>query len=946
MIRIKGAREHNLKNINLDIPRNKLITITGLSGSGKSSLAFDTIYAEGQRRYVESLSTYARQFLGQLEKPDLDSIEGLSPAISIEQKTTHRNPRSTVGTVTEIYDYLRLLLARIGKPHCPKCKQILQVQSIDTIIEQTLALADNSDIKLQILAPIIKEKKGEFKDLFEKLIKDGFARVRVNGEIIDLEDEIKLEKNKKHTIEIIIDRLVIKNDNEQKIKIRPRLSDSIELALSKANQTVLLLYTLESQESLEKIFSTKLACPVCEISFPEITHRMFSFNSPEGACTECSGIGASLEFHQNLLIPDETKTITEGVFADGVGWSSDSYWYKATVNALSEKYHFDLDVSWEKLDKKYKDILLYGTGSDKIAYVWEKENHSSQFQKPFEGIIPNIKRRYHTTTDAQKQRLEQFMIFMPCSSCNGSRLKVEALNITLNGKNISEITALSIEKAASFIQTLKLNKNETLIAQQALKEVSDRIQFLNKVGVGYLSLDRIAGTLSGGEAQRIRLATQIGSALTGVIYVLDEPSIGLHQSDNEKLITTLKNLRDLGNTVIVVEHDEETMEASDHVVDMGLGAGVHGGNVIHNGDYQSLLKNKKSLTGQYLSKVKKIVIPMQRRVGTGKYIEVIGASENNLKNLNVKFPLSTFIAVTGLSGGGKSSLVNEILYKGLAKILYKSQIVPGKHKKIIGYENIDKIIDIDQSPIGRTPRSNPATYTAAFTPIRELFSQLPTSKLRGYQPGRFSFNVAGGRCESCEGDGVKKIEMHFLADVYVECEICNGKRYNYETLEIRYKNKNIADVLDMSVEEGLSFFDSIPNIKNKFQALYDVGLGYMKIGQAATTLSGGEAQRIKLATELSKRSTGKTLYILDEPTTGLHFEDINQLLTVLHRFVDNGNTVVVIEHNMDVIKTADWVIDLGPSGGEKGGQIIAEGTPEEIIQSSSLTGIYLKRWMI
>ena len=944
MIRIKGAREHNLKNISLDLPRDKLIIITGLSGSGKSSLAFDTIYAEGQRRYVESLSAYARQFLGQLQKPDLDSIDGLSPAISIEQKTTHRNPRSTVGTVTEIYDYLRLLLARIGKPHCPQCQKSLVAQPVDSIIEQVLSLSQNDEAKVQVLAPLIRNKKGEFKDLFEKIAKDGFSRVRVDGVIQNLEEDIALEKNKKHTIEIIIDRLVLKKGEEE--SIRSRLSDSIELSLSKSDQTVIILYSGKDIGDGEKLFSTKLACLDCDISFPEVTHRMFSFNSPEGACPECSGIGSSLEFHQNLLIPDTSKKVSEGVFAEGgLGWSGDTYWYQATISALSEKYKFDVNLTWEELPQIYKDIILYGTGTDKIAYVWEKADSSSKFQKPFEGIIPNIRRRYHSTTDAQKQRLEQFMIFMPCHACKGSRLKPEALSVRIHGKNIAQITSLSIEQAEDFIKKLELTKNEAIIAQQALKEASDRLGFLNSVGVGYLTLDRIAGTLSGGEAQRIRLATQIGSALTGVIYVLDEPSIGLHQSDNEKLIKTLHNLRNLGNTVIVVEHDEETMEAADHIVDMGVGAGIHGGNVIHNGDYASLLRNSNSLTGQYLSKRKNIPIPKERRKGNGLYIEVIGAAENNLKNVDVKFPLGMFVAVTGLSGGGKSSLVNEILYKGLAQILNRNQNLPGVHKKILGHEYIDKIIEIDQSPIGRTPRSNPVTYTGAFTPIRELLAQMPASKLRGYQAGRFSFNVPGGRCESCQGDGVKKIEMHFLTDVYVECEVCNGKRYNYETLEVRYKNKNISEILDMSVEEALSFFEAIPTIKNKLQALFDVGLGYMRIGQAATTLSGGEAQRIKLATELSKRSTGKTLYILDEPTTGLHFEDINQLLTILHRFVEGGNTVIVIEHNMDVIKTADWIIDLGPSGGNKGGYIVAEGTPEEIIQSKSLTGIYLKRWL-
>ena len=950
-IKITGAREHNLKNISLEIPRSKMIVITGLSGSGKSSLAFDTIYAEGQRRYMESLSAYARQFLGQLEKPDVDSIEGLSPAISIEQKTTHRNPRSIVGTVTEIYDYLRLIFARIGKPYCPSCKRLLQAQSIDSIIDQIFKLREHesykSSVKLQILAPIVRLKKGEFSDLFEKIRKEGFVRVRVDGKVYMLEKEIKLNKNQRHSIEIIIDRIILKDREES--SLRARLADSMELALEKGNHQSLLLYSFSDSNDQanyrEHIFSSKLSCPHCDISFPKITHRFFSFNSPDGACKSCSGLGSSLEFHPELLIAEPKKSLSEGII-EGLGWSGEGYWYNATIEALSQKYGFSINTVWEKLPKKIQDIILYGS-NDRLTYKWSKDDRSFEFSRRFEGIIPNLHRRYQSTnSEAMRQRMEQYMSNMACLECGGKRLNKEALSVLIKQKNISDITAMNLVEAKDFFKKLQIKENEKKIIEQALKEVTTRLDFLTNVGVGYLNLDRTTGTLSGGEAQRIRLATQIGSALMGVLYVLDEPSIGLHQSDNSKLIKTLKSLRDLGNTIIIVEHDGETIENADHIVDMGPGAGVRGGKVIHNGNYKTLLKNQKSITGKYLSGSKKIDVPKKRRNGLGKTISIIGASENNLKNIDVDFPLGKFICLTGLSGSGKSSLVNTILYKGVRNHFTKSHDLPGAHKKIRGLEFIDKVINIDQSPIGRTPRSNPVTYTDAFTPIREIFAQLPASQMKGYRPGRFSFNVAGGRCEVCEGDGLKKIEMHFLADVYVICEVCKGKRYNRETLEVSYKGKNIYDVLQMSLEEGLKFFEPIPKVYRKLKALCDVGLDYVKLGQPATTLSGGEAQRVKLAKELSKTSTGKTLYILDEPTTGLHFEDILQLLKVLHYFTDKNNTVVVIEHNMDVIKTADWVIDLGPGGGQEGGKIVAQGTPEEIIASKdSLTGKYLKKWL-
>ncbi len=950
-IRITGAREHNLKNVSLEIPREKLVVLTGLSGSGKSSLAFDTIYAEGQRRYVESLSAYARQFLGQLEKPDVDSIEGLSPAISIEQKTTHRNPRSTVGTVTEIHDYLRLIFARIGKPHCHSCGRPLEAQSIDVMVERVLSLTQKhpeaDSIRLQILSPLVKGKKGEFKEFFAKFVKEGFARVRVDGKILNLEEEITLKKNLKHDIELVVDRLVLRRGDEE--SIRSRLAESMELALAKGEQQVNIAWEYKKGDetvSQEDVFSSRLYCSHCDLDFPEITHRLFSFNAPDGACPHCSGIGAMLEFHPDLLIKDPERSIMEGLLP-GLGWSGDGYWYQATMKALSEKLNFSLHSPWRNIPEKIRHSILYGDETLKLDYEFSNPDSSYQFSRKYEGIIPNLQRRYQQTqSDSMRQRMEQYMVHMPCPICHGARLRKEALSVTIHGKSIYDVSKMSLEHARDFFQKIKLTETEKIIASQALKEINDRLIFLNSVGVEYLTLDRMAGTLSGGEAQRIRLATQIGSALMGVLYVLDEPSIGLHQSDNSRLITTLKGLRDLGNTVLVVEHDEETMQEADYIVDMGPGAGVHGGEVIFAGTYAEIIKDKKSITGAYLSGRKKIKIPETRREGNGKFLRISGAAANNLKSIDVEFPLGKFICVTGLSGSGKSTLINEILYPSLAVHLHGSQLLPGKHKSIAGLEHVDKVIDIDQSPIGRTPRSNPATYTGVFTPIRELFALLPAANMKGYKPGRFSFNVAGGRCEACEGDGVKKIEMHFLSDVYVICEVCKGKRYNRETLDIKFKGKNIYDVLEMTVQEAFDFFSSIPQVANKLRSMIDVGLSYIKLGQSATTLSGGEAQRIKLASELSRRSTGKTVYILDEPTTGLHFADIELLLGVLHHFADDGNTVIIIEHNMDVIKTADWIIDMGPGGGGKGGQVVAIGTPEEIAaRENSLTGNYLKRWM-
>jgi len=930
-IHIRGARAHNLKNINIDIPRDKLVVITGLSGSGKSSLAFDTIYAEGQRRYVESLSSYARQFLGQMDKPDVDLIEGLSPAISIEQKTTHRNPRSTVGTVTEIYDYLRLLYARIGKPHCPVCGTPITTLSIDQIVERVMNFPEGS--KLQILAPVVRSQKGEHKEIIDKLKKEGFSRVRVNGEILSLEEEIQLKKNLKSSIDIVVDRIVLKKG------IETRLSDSIEIAIKHGEGLVIV-----NDMQKDYLFSRKLSCPKCDnVSIPELEPRIFSFNSPQGACTTCDGIGSLLEFDENLIISDEEASLADGCFE--VWGKSGSYWYMATVTALSKTLGFDLNTPWKKIPQNIKKIILYGDKNIKIDYDFRKEDSHFEFSREFEGVIPNLARRYkETKSDSMRQWFESFMTNHPCPSCKGKRLRPESLAVKVGGIGIHEFCAFSISEAIKFCKSLDLSGSEEIISKPIMKEILQRLTFLNDVGVGYLSLDRSAGTLSGGEAQRIRLATQIGSKLMGVLYILDEPSIGLHQRDNTKLINTLKDLKNLGNTVIVIEHDQETMEAADYIIDMGPGAGVHGGKIISQGTPQEIMNDKNSITGQYLSGKRQIPTPKQRRSGNGQKIKIIGACENNLKNIDVEIPLGVFTVVTGVSGSGKSTLINEILYKAVAHRLNHSRVIPGKHKKIEGIKFIDKIINIDQSPIGRTPRSNPATYTGLFTPIRELFASLEDAKLRGYGPGRFSFNVSGGRCENCEGDGIIKIEMHFLPDVYVTCEVCKGKRYNRETLEVRYKGKNIYDVLEMTVEDAVSFFENIPAIKRKLDTLVEVGLDYIKLGQPATTFSGGEAQRIKLATELSKRATGKTLYILDEPTTGLHFQDISKLLHVLQSLVERGNSMIVIEHNLDVIKSADYIIDMGPEGGDAGGKVIACGTPEEVANvRESFTGQYLKK---
>jgi excinuclease ABC subunit A len=916
-IRIRGAREHNLKNISLEIPREKLIVITGLSGSGKSSLAFDTIYAEGQRRYVESLSAYARQFLGLMEKPDVDFIDGLSPAISIEQKTSHRNPRSTVGTVTEIYDYLRLLYARIGVPYCPKCGKKISSQSVDQIVETLMTY--KSGTKVQLLAPVVRGRKGEHEDVIEKARKNGFIRLRIDGDAYTVEDKIKLEKNKKHTIEIIIDRLVIKDG------IRPRLTDSVETALDLTDGMMVAIIDKD-----EKFFSSLHSCPDCEVSIPELSPRMFSFNSPYGACKECSGLGVLMRFSEDLIITDPDKTLREGVVEV---WGKQ--WTDEQVPRYEEAFNIDADIPWKKLPKKIKDLILYGKG---------KENAAGYSARLFEGAVPNLERRYkQTSSDYIRRWMESFMRNDTCEACQGRRLLPESLAVRVADKHIWEISEYSIKEAHAFFEQIDLNETEMKIATQVLKEIRMRVLFLKNVGLEYLTLDRSAGTLSGGEAQRIRLATQIGSSLTGVLYVLDEPSIGLHQRDNQKLLDTLNHLKGLGNTVIVVEHDEETMFAADHIVDLGPGAGIHGGELVAEGTPDEIINNKKSLTGDYLSGRKGIRVPSERRI-PHDFIEIIGAAENNLQNVDVKFPLGVLTCVTGVSGSGKSSLVMEILYKALSSLVMRSKKYPGKFKKILGVEKVDKVIDIDQSPIGRTPRSNPATYTGIFTPIRELFASLTEAKLRGYKPGRFSFNVSGGRCESCEGDGIKKIEMHFLPDVYITCEVCKGKRYNHETLEVRYKSKNIYEVLDMSVAEACDFFENIPVVKRKLDVLKDVGLGYIKLGQPATTLSGGEAQRIKLATELSKRSTGQTVYILDEPTTGLHFADIEKLLDVLGSLVERGNTVIVIEHNIDVVKTADHIVDLGPEGGDGGGTIVAVGTPEEVAKSKlSHTAHYMRK---
>ena len=931
-IKIRGANENNLKNIDVDIPRNELVVLTGLSGSGKSSLAFDTIYAEGQRRYMESLSSYARQFLGQMEKPDVESIEGLSPAISIDQKSTNHNPRSTVGTVTEIYDYFRLLYARVGIPHCPKCGRDIAKQSVDQMVDQIMALPERT--KIQLLAPVVRGRKGTHAKLFERAKKSGYVRVRVDGNMYELSEEIALDKNVKHNIEIIVDRLVIKPGIEK------RLTDSVENVLQLAEG--LLLVDVIDGEPMN--FSQSFSCPVCEISIDEIEPRSFSFNNPFGACPECFGLGYKMEFSEELMIPDPSLSINQGAIAV-LGWQSctdKSSFTRAILDALCKEYHFDLDTPFEDYPKEIHDVLIYGTDGKEVKVYYKGQRGEGIYPVAFEGLIKNVERRYRETgSQTMKAEYETFMNITPCSACKGQRLKPGALAVTVGDKNISEVTTLSIERLQKFLDELQLTETQQLIGNQILKEIKARISFLMDVGLDYLTLARATGTLSGGEAQRIRLATQIGSGLVGVAYILDEPSIGLHQRDNDKLLATLKHLRDLGNSLIVVEHDEDTMLAADYIVDIGPGAGEHGGQVVAVGNAQEIMKNPNSVTGAYLSGKIRIPVPTERKKPTG-YLKVVGAQENNLKNIDVKFPLGVMTCVTGVSGSGKSSLVNQILYKRLARDLNRARTIPGKHKRIEGLEQVDKVINIDQSPIGRTPRSNPATYTGVFDLIRDLFAGTPDAKARGYKKGRFSFNVKGGRCEACAGDGILKIEMHFLPDVYVPCEVCGGKRYNRETLEVRYKGKNIYDVLNMTVEEAVDFFENVPSIRRKMETLRDVGLSYIRLGQPSTELSGGEAQRIKLATELSKRSTGKTVYILDEPTTGLHFADVHKLTEILRRLSGDGNTVIVIEHNLDVIKTADYIIDIGPEGGDRGGTVVASGTPEEVAKNpDSYTGKYI-----
>ena len=929
---VTGAREHNLKNIDVELPRDKLVVLTGLSGSGKSSLAFDTIYAEGQRRYVESLSSYARMFLGQMEKPDVDNIEGLSPAISIDQKTTSKNPRSTVGTVTEIYDYLRLMYARIGVPHCPVCGREIRQQTVDQIVDQVLALPERT--KIQVLAPVVRGRKGEHQKEFEAARKGGFVRVRADGLIYDLSESIKLEKNKKHNIEIVVDRLVIKPD------IRSRLADSIETATALSGGIV-IVNVIDGEDIL---ISQNYACPEHGVSIEELSPRMISFNNPAGACTKCTGLGVFMRIDPALIIPDDRVSIRKGGLKGG-GWAMEGSTIAAMyMNALAEHYHFSLDVPIRELSPEIVDILLYGTKGEKITVHRKSEYGSGTYQTEFEGIINNLERRFRDTSSSWiKEEIESYMSAVPCDACRGRRLSPESLSVTVGGKNISELCDMSVVDALDFIDKLELSPRDQMIAEAILKEIRSRLGFLRNVGLDYLTLSRSASTLSGGESQRIRLATNIGSSLMGVLYILDEPSIGLHQRDNHKLLATLKRLRDLGNTVIVVEHDEDTMLAADHIVDIGPGAGIHGGNVIYSGDVGGILKCRESITGQYLSGARSIPVPQQRRAGNGKKITIVGAKQNNLKDVTVDIPLGKFVCITGVSGSGKSSLINEVLYKKLAGELNGARTVPGAHKEIRGLEHLDKVIQINQSPIGRTPRSNPATYTGVFTDIRELYASTPEAKMHGFTSGRFSFNIKGGRCEACQGDGIIKIEMHFLPDVYVACDVCKGKRYNRETLEVKYKGKSIYDVLEMTVEEGLEFFKDLPRIERKLRTLYDVGLGYIKIGQPATTLSGGEAQRVKLATELSRRPTGKTIYILDEPTTGLHIADVHRLIEVLQKLVDNGNTVIVIEHNLDLIKTADHIIDLGPEGGDKGGTVIAEGTPEQVAEiPGSYTGEYIR----
>ena len=935
---IKGAKEHNLKNINLTIPRDKLVVITGLSGSGKSSLAFDTLYAEGQRRYVESLSNYARQFLGMMEKPDVESIEGLSPAISIDQKTTSRNPRSTVGTVTEIYDYIRLLYARIGRPYCPNCGKKIEKQTIDQIIDNILQLEEGT--KIQVLAPVVRGRKGEFVKQLEEYQKEGFVRARIDGQIYEIsEDEINIDKKKKHNVDLIVDRLVIKDG------IRSRLTESVEIAMKHANNLV----TIDVVGGEEKIYSQNYACVDCGISFEELTPRMFSFNNPFGACPECTGIGYIMRIDEDLIIPDKTKTLYDGVKAFGSStMKKGDTMAKMYFESVAKHYGVKIKgVPIKKLPRDFLNKILYGTGDEIIDFEYTSAAGTRKYSSPFEGVIPTLERRHNETkSNGMRAFYEMYMSESPCLTCHGARLKKESLSVKVGNKNINELTDMPINEIKEYLNSLDLTATQAMISNQILIEINKRLQFLIDVGLEYLTLSRPAGSLSGGEAQRIRLATQIGAGLTGVLYILDEPSIGLHQRDNDKLIATLKKLRDLGNSVLVVEHDEDTMYAADQIIDIGPGAGVHGGYVIGQGTAEEIKNTKGSITGDYLSGRKQITVPKHRRKSNGKSIQVVGATEHNLKNISVKFPLGQFICVTGVSGSGKSTLVNEILYKTIARELNGSTEKPGKCKEVKGLENIDKIVNIDQSPIGRTPRSNPATYTGVFDTIRDIFAEMNESKVRGYDKGRFSFNVPGGRCEACNGDGVLKIEMHFLPDIYVPCEVCHGKRYNKETLEVKYKGKSIYDVLDMTVEEALEFFDKIPKIKSKIQTLYDVGLGYIKLGQPSTTLSGGEAQRVKLATELSKKATGKTLYILDEPTTGLHIADVHKLVNILQRLVDTGNTIIVIEHNLDLIKTCDHIIDLGPEGGDNGGTILCVGTPEQIVKNEkSYTGKFLAKYL-
>ena len=935
-IKIRGASEHNLKNLDVDIPRNEFVVLTGLSGSGKSSLAFDTIYAEGQRRYMESLSSYARQFLGQMEKPDVEKIEGLSPAISIDQKSTNRNPRSTVGTVTEIYDYFRLLYARIGIPHCPVCGKEIKKQSVDQMVDQILSMKEGT--RIQLLAPVVRGRKGTHQKLFEQAKRSGYVRVQVDGNIYDLTEEIPMDKNIKHNIEIVVDRLVVKPGIEK------RLTDSVENVLDLAEG----LMTVDVIGGEPVNFSQSFSCPDCGVSIDEFEPRSFSFNNPFGACPDCFGLGYKMEFDVDLMIPDKSLSIAEGAI-QVTGWQSSTdkgSFTNAILKALAQEYQFDLNTPYEELPKKIQNILINGTGGKEVKVHYKGQRGEGVYDVAFEGLVRNVQRRYRETgSDTMKQEYESFMRVTPCKTCGGQRLKKEALAVTVSGKNIYEVTSLSIWKLQKFLAEMELTRQQKLIGAQILKEICARVGFLVDVGLEYLTLSRATGTLSGGEAQRIRLATQIGSGLVGVAYILDEPSIGLHQRDNDKLLNTLRNLRNLGNTLIVVEHDEDTMFAADHIVDIGPGAGEHGGQLVAQGTAKEIMKSENSITGAYLSGRIKIPVPKTRRKPTG-FLKIKGAQENNLQNINVDLPLGIMTCITGVSGSGKSSLTNEILYKRLARDLNRARTIPGKHKSIQGLEQLDKVIDIDQSPIGRTPRSNPATYTGVFDQIRDLFAATPDAKAKGYAKGRFSFNVKGGRCEACSGDGILKIEMHFLPDVYVPCEVCGGKRYNRETLEVKYKGKSIYDVLDMTVEEALEFFENVPAIRRKIETLYDVGLSYIKLGQPSTTLSGGEAQRIKLATELSKRSTGKTIYILDEPTTGLHFADVHKLTEILQRLAEGGNTVVVIEHNLDVIKTADYIIDMGPEGGDGGGMVIAQGTPEEVAQAEeSYTGQYIRKYL-